>query len=89
MASPFEVNTCHSRDQAKWDEIHQENTRPALPSLEPPSAPLHPRDATVCDQRSGFVCFAIQPSPGMNLATTGALWGPAGLALRRGPLGGL
>lgn len=26
------------------------------------------------DQQLGFICFGIQPNPGMNLATTGTLW---------------
>lgn len=43
--------------------------------------PLGSGDGTMCDQHLGLICFAIQPSPAMNLATLGTLWGPAGQRL--------
>lgn len=56
-----------------------------LPPTEKTSWPCLPLlgsgDGTMCDQHSGLICFAIQPSPAMNLATLGTLWGPAGWRL--------
>lgn len=55
---------------------------PCPPPIEKTSWPcsplLGPGDGSVCDQPVGLICFAIQPSPAVELANPGDTWGPAG-----------
>ena len=70
MASPFEANTCHSRDQAKWDEIHQENTRPSLPSLEPPPSLSSRLSDAGCTELRAEQSFQVAPGFPRHLGPT-------------------
>lgn len=66
--------------------------RPASQPWSREKTSWRPWDVRVCDQNSGFICFALWPSPGMNLAPTGTLWGAAGQGPRDtggAPLGSL
>lgn len=49
-----------------WLLPMEKTSWPSLP-------PLDPGDGTMCDQHLGPICFAIQPSPVMSLATLGTL----------------
>jgi len=49
-----------------WLPPMEKTSWPCLP-------PVGPGDGTMCDQHLRLICFAIQPSPVMSLATLGML----------------